>query len=271
MSVVADLNITICRITAQDVDLLRDVRLRALKESPTAFGSAYDIEAKSDPAQWHTRATRWTDPDKAVTFIATCAGRGVGMVAGVVGQDHHHVAWLVSMWVDPAVRRQGVGRRLIEQMLAWAALREDITTVQLHVTDGNDDAERLYHAIGFSRTGGQIPHPRFDTLCEHEMRLAMTFTRRVYALCRQIPRGSIATYGDLARALGSPGAARAVGMAMARNPDAPLVPCHRVVGADGSLHGYQGGLEKKAALLREEGVSVVGGKADMVCRYRFDG
>lgn len=95
------------------------------------------------------------------------------------------------------------------------------------------------------------------------------FTDRVYALCERIPRGSVATYGDIARALGSPGAARAVGMAMARNPYAPKVPCHRVVGADGSLHGFQGGLEKKAAMLKDEGVPIRAGKADLARRHRF--
>jgi len=103
-----------------------------------------------------------------------------------------------------------------------------------------------------------------------EVHAGMSFMQRTWAMCARIPRGSVATYGDLARALGRPGAARAVGMAMARNPDAPTVPCHRVVGADGSLHGFQGGLDKKAAMLREEGVPVVAGKADMVRRYRFD-
>jgi len=102
-----------------------------------------------------------------------------------------------------------------------------------------------------------------------QVRDGMTFMQRTWALCARIPRGSVATYGDLARALGCPGAARAVGMAMARNPYAPRVPCHRVVGADGSLHGFQGGLDKKAAMLREEGVEVVAGKADMARRHGF--
>jgi O-6-methylguanine DNA methyltransferase len=85
-----------------------------------------------------------------------------------------------------------------------------------------------------------------------------SFTDRVYALCRQIPPGRVASYADLAAAAGSPGAARAVGNAMRNNPDAPATPCHRVVASDVRLHGYLGGLEKKARLLREEGVQVIG-------------
>ncbi|MEM6756949.1 MAG: MGMT family protein [Planctomycetota bacterium] len=88
-------------------------------------------------------------------------------------------------------------------------------------------------------------------------RAAAGFTQRVYELCRQVPAGRVTTYADLAAAAGSPGAARAVGNAMRNNPDVPKTPCHRVVASNGRLHGYLGGLEKKARLLREEGVEVV--------------
>ncbi|MEM6334266.1 MAG: MGMT family protein [Planctomycetota bacterium] len=87
---------------------------------------------------------------------------------------------------------------------------------------------------------------------------ATSFTDRVYELCRQIPKGRVASYADLAAAAGSPGAARAVGNAMRTNPDVPRTPCHRVVASDGRLHGYLGGLDKKAKLLRSEGVEVTG-------------
>jgi methylated-DNA-[protein]-cysteine S-methyltransferase len=79
------------------------------------------------------------------------------------------------------------------------------------------------------------------------------FQRRVWAELRAIPRGETRTYGELAARLGMPGAARAVGAAVARNPVSIVVPCHRVVGADGSLTGYAGGVERKRALLAIEG------------------
>lgn len=83
------------------------------------------------------------------------------------------------------------------------------------------------------------------------------FKQRVYDLCRQIPKGKVATYGQLAELAGSPGAARAVGMCMKTNPDAPHTPCHRVVASDGTLHGYSGGdgLPTKMKMLIEEGVA----------------
>lgn len=76
-----------------------------------------------------------------------------------------------------------------------------------------------------------------------------TFQRRVWSLLTEIPYGETRTYGDLARELGNPGAARAVGAANGRNPLGVIVPCHRVIGADGSLTGYAGGLERKRFLL----------------------
>jgi methylated-DNA-[protein]-cysteine S-methyltransferase len=79
------------------------------------------------------------------------------------------------------------------------------------------------------------------------------FERRVWAALRAIPYGTTTTYGELAARLGAPEAARAVGAANGRNPIAIVVPCHRVIGARGKLTGYGGGLDRKLALLAQEG------------------
>jgi methylated-DNA-[protein]-cysteine S-methyltransferase len=78
------------------------------------------------------------------------------------------------------------------------------------------------------------------------------FQRSVWAALREIPYGETAGYGELARRLGRPSAARAVGLANGRNPLAIVVPCHRVIGAAGALTGYGGGLERKRYLLELE-------------------
>ncbi|MBF6599161.1 MAG: methylated-DNA--[protein]-cysteine S-methyltransferase [Dehalococcoidia bacterium] len=78
------------------------------------------------------------------------------------------------------------------------------------------------------------------------------FQRRVWAALRRIPVGETTHYGALATAIGSPGAARAVGLANGANPIGVIVPCHRVIGADGSLTGYGGGLDRKRWLLAHE-------------------
>jgi len=84
----------------------------------------------------------------------------------------------------------------------------------------------------------------------------MNFDERVWRLLGRIPRGRVTTYGEIAAALGRPNAARAVGNACGHNPNAPGVPCHRVVMSSGKLGGYSGGQEKKAGLLRSEGLAI---------------
>ena len=79
------------------------------------------------------------------------------------------------------------------------------------------------------------------------------FQQRVWAQLREIPFGSTISYSELARQVGDPSAVRAVGGANARNPLPIVVPCHRVIGADGSLTGFGGGLERKRWLLAHEG------------------
>ena len=78
------------------------------------------------------------------------------------------------------------------------------------------------------------------------------FSRRLYALVRQIPPGQVATYGQLALLLGNPRMSRAVGTALSACRD-DSVPCHRVVGTNGSLTGYAGGIDKKMTFLKLEG------------------
>ena len=78
------------------------------------------------------------------------------------------------------------------------------------------------------------------------------FQQRVWAALCDIPYGGTLSYGQLAARLGAPSAARAVGLANGRNPVSIIVPCHRVVGADGSLTGYGGGLDRKRRLLAFE-------------------
>lgn len=80
------------------------------------------------------------------------------------------------------------------------------------------------------------------------------FQLRVWQQLRRIPAGRTASYSDIAAAIGQPTAVRAVGLANGRNPVSIIVPCHRIIGRDGSLTGYGGGLAVKAWLLRHEGV-----------------
>ncbi len=83
-----------------------------------------------------------------------------------------------------------------------------------------------------------------------------TFQRGVWRAIAKVPAGRTASYGDLARRIGRPSSVRAVGAAVGRNPLSVVVPCHRIVGSDGSLTGYAGGLARKRALLALERVEI---------------
>jgi methylated-DNA-[protein]-cysteine S-methyltransferase len=94
------------------------------------------------------------------------------------------------------------------------------------------------------------------------------FQRRVWDELRRIPFGGTCSYTELARRIGQPGASRAVGSANGRNPIAIVVPCHRVIAADGTLGGYGGGLDRKEWLLEHE-IAVLGSETTNVPRRRL--
>ena len=107
----------------------------------------------------------------------------------------------------------------------------------------------------FTQLADELEEYFAGTRREFAVPLAATgdaFSERVWARLREIPYGSTVSYGEIARELGSAGLAQRVGQAVGHNPVSILVPCHRVVGADGSLTGYAGGLERKRALLTLE-------------------
>lgn len=105
-----------------------------------------------------------------------------------------------------------------------------------------DAAEQLRAYFAGTLTGFDLPLAPAGT----------EWQRRVWTALTTIPYGETASYGELARELGRPTASRAVGMANGRNPISIIVPCHRVIGADGTLTGYAGGLERKRFLLSLE-------------------
>lgn len=127
-------------------------------------------------------------------------------------------------------------------------------------------------AVSFSAAPDAAEHANaVTTLAAHELAAyfagtATTFTvplhpqgtafqQNVWRQLSTIPFGETRSYGDIANALANPKAVRAVGAANGRNPIAIIVPCHRVIGGNGTLTGYAGGLERKAWLLRHEGIA----------------
>jgi methylated-DNA-[protein]-cysteine S-methyltransferase len=112
---------------------------------------------------------------------------------------------------------------------------------------------------GFERAEEQLGEYFAGERTEFELATAVAgddFQRRVWELIDRVPYGETTTYGEMARELGDVTLARRVGGAVGRNPLSIVVPCHRVVGKDGSLTGYAGGLERKRSLLELEGAGV---------------
>jgi methylated-DNA-[protein]-cysteine S-methyltransferase len=91
----------------------------------------------------------------------------------------------------------------------------------------------------------------------------------VYDIVAQIPEGKVTTYGDIARALGHPGASRGIGRILNRNPNPVTTPCHRVIKSDGKLGGYVFGTIKKKELLKKEGLCFNGDSAAGFANYRI--
>jgi GNAT superfamily N-acetyltransferase len=151
---------TVRRLGAHEADLLRDVRLRALRDAPMAFGSTLAREEAYEPETWERWAAESASGDHQAIFIAEPAA---GMASGVIDDEDAAVAHLYAMWVAPDARGTGAGKALLEAVVAWATGHgaERLTT---SVTDGNAAAGALYARAGFADTGRREPLGHSDAV-----------------------------------------------------------------------------------------------------------
>jgi methylated-DNA-[protein]-cysteine S-methyltransferase len=154
------------------------------------------------------------------------AGEGSRLVAIKFGVDRRHMPEAVEA--------------LDRELRGGYGLVHDAKRVRLLIKQLND-------YLSGKRTSFEV---------EYDISWMTPFRRRVMEECAKIPRGSTTTYAELARRAGNPAAYRAVGATMATNPIPVVVPCHRVLGSNGTLHGFGGGLDMKAQLLALEGVTL---------------
>ena len=159
--------IAIAPITRQNALLVKDVRLRALQDSPDAFSSTYARESRLTDGDWIARAERLSG-ERAVGFLAMDADIACGMAVGLLDQDDAGCADLAGMWVAPKHRRRGIGRALVDAVLGWARMR-DVRIVRLMVTCDNEPAIGLYLSLGFALTGQTKPHTHDPSLRDCEM------------------------------------------------------------------------------------------------------
>jgi GNAT superfamily N-acetyltransferase len=139
-------DIVIRQLTPDEWERFRDIRLAALLDAPTAFGSTYAQSIAYTEHIWRSRLTT------ASMFAAEEDERLIGIAGGLPGQSGDGAAILISMWVDPAARGRGIGERLVNRIIEWART-EGFRRLSLWVTVGNDSAERLYARCGFVPTG----------------------------------------------------------------------------------------------------------------------
>ena len=146
------------RVRADEWKALRDLRLRALADAPLAFSTTLaEAQLRTDP-WWRDAASRGAEGKGWVTFVAERDGALVGMASGHFPDEGLHplddpqLASLMQMWVEPAQRRTGLGRRLVDAVAQWARERGS-AVVRLGVTASEQSAVAFYRAIGFHDTG----------------------------------------------------------------------------------------------------------------------
>ena len=132
--------------------LFRELRLRALAESPDAFARTVAEAREQSDAYWVQLTESVTAPGGQVMLIAEVDGRPTGLAFGLFDKERPKTGHVGGMWVEPAARGQGAGLALLEGAIAWARSR-DLERLDLWVTEGNDPATRLYERLGFTDSG----------------------------------------------------------------------------------------------------------------------
>ena len=151
------------RVEERDWAQLRSIRLAALAESPTVFGSSFEREQRYDEKDWREWSRR------GATFLATHVGAPVGIVAGVDG-DRPDERKLISMWVHPGHRGTVVATALLGAVTRWAS-DDGASRLTLWVARTNDTAAKLYRRAGFTPTGDSKPLPSNPSLPEDKLAL----------------------------------------------------------------------------------------------------
>ncbi len=144
------------RIGRDEWPAYRDVRLRALRESPDAFGSTFEIERARPDHIWASRVSEASCSGADAPFFAVDEGQVCGLAWCKLDPRDPGLANIFQMWVAPELRGRGAGRELLEAALAWAR-DKGVRRVRLGVTVGNSSAYFLYTGLGFVPVGGPEP------------------------------------------------------------------------------------------------------------------
>ena len=157
----------VCRLVADDWQAYRAIRLAMLRESPSAFGSTHAQAASYDEYLWKQRLA-----DNTVILARVGTTPAGAVMYSEYGTTDPRDCALNGMWVDPRFRGAGVGRALVDAVIAQARAGGKRRVV-LHVVGGNQPAGRLYERAGFVPTGHTVPYPHDDQQVEVEMELVL--------------------------------------------------------------------------------------------------
>ncbi len=149
--------------------IYRDLRLRALADSPDAFARTLAEEQAQPDAAWPARLEGGVASSGDLPLLAELDGEAVGFVWGHVDPEDATVAYVFQMWVARKARRHGLGRALMSALIDWAASRVD--RLELSVTLTNESARRLYETLGFEPFGEPVPLRAGSPLREQNMRV----------------------------------------------------------------------------------------------------
>jgi GNAT superfamily N-acetyltransferase len=163
---------TIRAFSGDEWRVYRDLRLRALADSPDAFGSTLTEETGRLDAEWARRLASSADSRVDLPLVAEVRGELIGLAWGRIDTSDPDVAVLYQMWVAPNHRGVGVGHMLLDAVIAWARAR-NASSLNLGVTCGDSPARRLYERAGFKLMGEPQPLRPGSKLLAQSMRLAL--------------------------------------------------------------------------------------------------
>jgi ribosomal protein S18 acetylase RimI-like enzyme len=150
------MSVAVRRFTADEWRIYRALRLRALRESPDAFGSTFDLEVVRVDSDWQDRLARAATASDELPLVALVDDTPAGLCWGRVDELEPDVADLFQVWVAPEYRGHGVSRLLVETAVTWARAA-GLRILRLDVTSGNSAAINLYRRLGFVETGTSHP------------------------------------------------------------------------------------------------------------------
>ena len=156
------------RVRAGDGPMLRDVRLRALRADPSAFGSSYEREVSRTEEDWELRAVRAAEGRTQYLVVADHDGSFIGMAGAYQPEGDDEARELYGMWVSPDNRERGIGTQLVDALKDWS-IQNGASEIRLWVVQANTSAVKLYQNSGFHATGKAQPLPSNPSLIEVRM------------------------------------------------------------------------------------------------------